>query len=414
MTFFPSDSHDKSAIHVAIASMAAVAVALGIGRFAFTPLLPAMLSAGWFDIDGSGWLASANYAGYCLGALTCGCVRWAAPKVVRFGLIATCVLTMLMAVFTQFPIWMLLRFLSGACSAWTFIFAAQWGARWLSAKGASSLVGIIYTGSGIGILLTGLAGALISEWGTPVQGWMAFSLMAAMTTVMILARYPNDDVSDEALRRDRSPQPKFRSEFHDGIDASHRRSRAVWLVLTYAVPGFGYIISATFLPVIAQAALPDSNLGDFFWPLIGLAIVPGALIAGRLPRRWDNRLMLAVCYLIQSAAILISTMSPTVLGLAVGCILLGLPFTAISYFAMCEAEYLYGHHCAGLMGYATASYGVGQIVGPLIATRSVAITGSFDAALYLAASALGGGTIVLLWRWFADSERVCRSSPGTS
>jgi MFS family permease len=76
--------------------------------------------------------------------------------------------------------------------------------------------------------------------------------------------------------------------------------------------------------------------------------------------------------------------------------LIGLPFTAITLFAMREARRLRGDDAAGLMGYATAAYGVGQIVGPLVAAPIAAHTGSFSPALWLAAGALMVGAAGLI------------------
>jgi len=72
-------------------------------------------------------------------------------------------------------------------------------------------------------------------------------------------------------------------------------------------------------------------------------------------------------------------------------VLIGLPFTAITLFAMREARRLHGDAAAGLMGYATAAYGLGQILGPLVAAPIAARTGSFTPALWLAAAVLLAG-----------------------
>jgi predicted MFS family arabinose efflux permease len=105
------------------------------------------------------------------------------------------------------------------------------------------------------------------------------------------------------------------------------------------VPGFGYIITATFLPVIARHALPPgSPWPDLFWPLFGVALMLGALGASRLPHHWDNRSLLAGCYALQAAGVASSIVWPNVGGFAVGTMLLGLPFTAITLFAMREAR----------------------------------------------------------------------------
>ena len=83
--------------------------------------------------------------------------------------------------------------------------------------------------------------------------------------------------------------------------------------------------------------------------------------------------------------------------LMVAPMLLGLPFTAITLFAMREARRLRGDAAAGLMGYATASYGLGQIAGPLVAAPIAEHTGSFSTALWIAAMALAAGAAGLAY-----------------
>ena len=111
---------------VALAGLVSLAVAMGIGRFAFTPILPMMLSDGVVDLPGASWLASANYLGYMLGALLCTLQPWlwarfrwlpalAYSTLVRAGLVATGVLTLAMAL--QLPgVWPGLRFAAGITS----------------------------------------------------------------------------------------------------------------------------------------------------------------------------------------------------------------------------------------------------------------------------------------------------------
>ncbi|HDR9155417.1 TPA: YbfB/YjiJ family MFS transporter, partial [Burkholderia vietnamiensis] len=163
-------------------------------------------------------------------------------------------------------------------------------------------------------------------------------------------------------------------------------------VALYGMPGFGYIITATFLPVIARAALPaGSPWPDLFWPMFGAALIVGAIAAARLPGHWDNRLLLAAGCTTQALGIAAGIVWPNAAGFSIGSVLLGLPFTAITLFAMREARRLHGERAAGLMGYATASYGVGQILGPLVAAPLAARFGSFSPALWVAAGALLAG-----------------------
>ena len=111
----------------AAAGLVSLAVAMGIGRFAFTPLLPMMLADGVLDLATAGWLASANYLGYLVGALLCTFQPWIwrrlgnppvpeASVLVRGGLVATALLTLGMALHLP-GMWPLLRFLAGIASA---------------------------------------------------------------------------------------------------------------------------------------------------------------------------------------------------------------------------------------------------------------------------------------------------------
>ncbi|MEJ8798219.1 YbfB/YjiJ family MFS transporter [Trinickia caryophylli] len=391
-----------SPARAALACMAALAVALGVGRFAFTPLLPVMLHAGALDLRQGGWLASSNYAGYFVGALTCAALRAEPGRVVRAGLAATVLLTLAMGVIDTFWAWALVRFVAGAVSAWTFVFASQWGLAALARRGAHAWGGVIYTGPGIGIVATGLLASVFERQGAAF-GWIGFGVICAAVTVAIwrifgTARQPRSDMTGSAARAAANAAAAGGSHATDAHDASARtrRVQSAWLVLLYGMPGFGYIITATFLPVIARQALPGSAWPDLFWPMFGAALIPGSLLAARLPVAWDNRLLLAGCYLLQAAGIALGVVFPTTAGFAVGSLLIGLPFTAITLFAMREARLLKGERAAGLMGYATAAYGIGQIAGPLVAAPIAARVGSFSPALWLAAGVLGAGAAGLV------------------
>lgn len=421
----PSDAPSRvaenhAARRAALACMVTLAVALGIGRFAFTPLLPLMLHGSAYgqpqiDIQHGGWLASFNYAGYFVGAVACAALRRVdAAHMVRAGLVLTVLLTLAMGVTSQFWVWALVRFIAGAVSAWTFVFASQWGLRRLHELGAHGWGGVIYTGPGVGIAGTGLLVSAAGGFG-PTVGWIGFGLIAAVLSAVVWSVFGGASdggaanaateraVTERAASQQAATQHAATQHAGTHQAPTHplstrvpHRADAFWLVLLYAVPGFGYIITATFLPVIARHALPGSSWPDLFWPMFGLALIVGALLAARLPLHWDNRTLLAGCYVLQAAGIALGIVWPTAGGFSLGSILIGLPFTAITLFAMREARHLRGDHAAGLMGYATAAYGIGQIIGPLVAAPIAGHTGSFSLALWLAAAALLLGAVGLI------------------
>ena len=192
-------SHEPSAsaprpIAIALAGLVALAVAMGIGRFAFTPLLPMMLHDGVVDLGGASWLATANYLGYWLGAMACALQptmwrRWGLRRplrhtaVVRAGLVATVLLTLGMAL-PGAALWPLWRGLAGVASALVFVYVSGWCLARLSALGAPALAGIIYVGPGLGITVSGLAAtAMVAGGLSAAVGWAVFALLAAALAV---------------------------------------------------------------------------------------------------------------------------------------------------------------------------------------------------------------------------------------
>jgi len=367
--------------------MLALAVAMGIGRFAFTPLLPMMLHDGVIGLPQASWLATANYLGYWLGAMACAAQPWvwarvarkglAMTGVIRLGLVATVVLTLAMA--GPWPqVWAALRFLAGVASAMVFVYTSGWCLARLAALDAPRLAGIIYVGPGLGIAVSGLsATAMVANQLSAATGWAIFG---ALSLVLTLAIWPRLQGSVTAAASTQSaPLP-----VHGAV--------MVLLVLAYGFAGFGYIISATFLPVIARQVLPGSVWLDLFWPMFGVAVAAGALLTMRLPPHWDRRHLLMACYLLQAAGVMAGMWWPTLAGFALGSLLLGLPFTAITLFAMQEVRRVRPADASVFIGLLTAAYGLGQIAGPALVAwllaRSATPQAGFDASLQVAAAAL--------------------------
>jgi hypothetical protein len=153
--------------------------------------------------------------------------------------------------------------------------------------------------------------------------------------------------------------------------------------------------------VIARASLPPASPWlDLFWPIFGVGVIVGALLATRVRIGGDLRLVLAAAYVLQAVAIAIGVGAPTATGFAVGSVLLGLPFTAITYFALQEVRRLRPLQIAGTTGLVTVVWSVGQAAGPsmvaLLLRRGGAVDAAFTLALEIAAAALVFGGLVFL------------------
>ncbi len=181
---------------MALAGAVSLAVAMGIGRFAFTPLLPMMLDDRVIDLQAASWLASANYMGYLVGALLCTFQPWIwararilpalnAPTLVRAGLAATVLLTLAMALPVA-ALWPTLRFAAGVASAVVFVFTSGWCLAQLAGQRATALGGVMYTGPGVGIVVSGVfASGMVSWHWRASTGWLVFGVLAALLAAAV-------------------------------------------------------------------------------------------------------------------------------------------------------------------------------------------------------------------------------------
>ena len=406
---------------VALAGLVALAVAMGIGRFAFTPILPMMLHDGIVDLSMASWLASANYVGYLAGAMLCTVAPWLGRQLpgswpspatrIQGGLAATAILTLAMALPlpATWPLW---RFAAGVASAVVLVYTTGWCLARLATQGRSSLGGVIFAGPGAGIVVSGLlAGALVAADRRADLAWIVFGILAAVLSASVWpifgVRPDPAPTTDGAGAAATGPRPLDRT--------AGGAIETACFSLAYGLAGFGYIVTATFLPVIARSALPGSSALDLFWPIFGAGAFAGALLSTRLRVSGDLRRLLAAAYVVQAVGISLGLVFTNEAGFALGSLLLGLPFTTITFFAMQEARRLRPLGAASTIGLLTATYGVGQIVGPPMVSallgRSADAGAGFRLSLAIAATALlaGAGLYLLMRRlWPAAAARTAR------
>jgi predicted MFS family arabinose efflux permease len=394
---------------VVLAGSASLAIAMGVGRFAFTPILPMMLHDGVVDLSRAGGLATANYLGYLVGALAAMAFprRWDHTFVIRLTLVSTVLFTALMSV-PYGEAWVALRFLAGVASAIGFVFTSGWCLTQLSGTGRS-IGSAIFTGPGAGIAVSGLAASgmtLLDLAGS--TAWLVFAALSATISATIWRIFgknskPFDAYSVGTSTRASGKVPKMEIPLFS---------------IAYGLAGFGYIITATYLPVIAKNSVPGSPLLTVFWPLFGFAAVIGSLLAARVQHTADVRLHLIASYLVQAVGVALSVIWHDAFGLALSSVLVGLPFTAISYFAMNEVRRIRSSHHARYMGLLTAVFAIGQIMGPpavgVIMRHVVNVDAGFDFALAVASIALVIGAalyvaMILLFPSERNSKIVERS-----
>ena len=271
---------------LALAGALSLAAAMGIGRFAFTPLLPLMLDENLLDVERGGWLAAANYAGYLAGALTAARMSLRAGALAVLALLATAALTAAMA-WPLAAVWLPLRFLAGAASAWVFVATSVWCLGALAQQGGSRTSGWVYAGVVSGIALAGLHCLLAAAAGVRSFAlWMqlgGLALLLALPAFWVIARLP-------------PPMGAAASRTEGGGSRVGGATRG--LVVCYGIMGFGYILPATFLPVLARTVVDDPRVFSLAWPIFGVTAALSTLLVARLLQGAKRLKTWATCQLL--------------------------------------------------------------------------------------------------------------------
>jgi MFS family permease len=370
-----------SANRVALAGLAALAVAMGIGRFAFTPVLPMMQQDAGLSVAQGGWLASANYLGYLAGALWAGAMRVRGAAAIRAGLAVIGFATLGMALDAGLIAWALLRAAAGVASAWVLIHTSAWAFEKIA--GRPILAGVLFAGVGVGIIAAGsLCVLLMANHATSTTAWQVLGIASLAVTALVW--------------------PAFHSstEKSQDIHVSHRWTwEQARLVLAYGAYGLGYIIPATFLPVMAREVVSDPAVFGWAWPVFGVAAALSTLAVTLFSGRYGNRAAWIGSHLVMALGVAAPVYWPGTGGIVLAALCVGGTFVVITMVGLQEARSVARAQAPKLMAAMTAAFAAGQIVGPLAVSAMagmVGMGGGFSIALLAASVVLLAGAALLL------------------
>jgi predicted MFS family arabinose efflux permease len=353
----------------------AMAAALGIGRFVYTPILPAMLEAlGWSKVD-AGLVASANFLGYLIGALVAGWRPFAANprRWLQIALAVSAATTLGMAATPTIATLAALRFIGGVASAFVIICASTLVLDRLAAAGRGPLSAVHFSGVGAGIVVSAAVVAALRDGQAGWQQlWLAAGLAAALMAVLAALLIGPGGANTTAMQ----------------APAERRQRGLAPMIVAYGLFGFGYVITTTFLVTIVRDAPAIRALEPWIWILFGLAAVPSVPVWQMLGRRFGLMRAFAVACLVEAIGVAASVEWVSLAGVCVAAVLLGGTFMGLTALGLMVGRSLSGGAPQQVIGMMTASFSIGQMIGPSIAGVLSEQTGSFRAASLSAAAAL--------------------------
>ncbi|WP_276807959.1 YbfB/YjiJ family MFS transporter [Castellaniella defragrans] len=416
-----------SRIPLPLAGLLALAVAMGIGRFAFTPVLPMMQADLGLSLAQGSWLASANYLGYLLGALLVTHLSWPPATLLRLGLWLVVLMTAAMGLDSHWLGWLAWRLLAGVASAWVLIGTSALCIARLNATGQTERSGVVFAGVGCGIAFAGLACMGLTLAGTTASQawlWLAAAALGGLMGASMLWRTvdaaapppPATSASDPAATTASDPAaaraaasgeppsgrppaaPTAAARQADGASA-HAVPPLHWgLILCYGVYGFGYILPATFLPAQARLLVPDPWLFSLAWPVFGLAGAVSTVMASRLARRYTRPQIWAGAQVVMAVGVLLPAIWHALPAILLAACCVGSTFMVITMVGLQEAQAAVGQAGAKRqMAAMTASFALGQLIGPIFFSLTHAWFGaSLEFALVLGTLGLLAGAVPIL------------------
>ena len=370
-----------------LAGVCCLIIAMGIGRFAYTPLLPAMQRAVGFGNELAGLVASANYLGYFLGALATTVLPASLDRrgLLRISLLASIVTTAAMAWTESAPAWIALRLVAGLASAGAFVLAGTLVMQSLQSVGQETRMGVHFCGVGLGIAFSGLLLAQAGDY----LGWRGGWTVLAVFSVALLPLCWT------------IPRPKSLATSHaTKIDAAVAVKPLAFpmqlLVIAYFLEGLGYIVSGTFLVAIIKGTPGLEAFAEYAWVAVGLTAAPSAMLWSAVLKKTGPLKALIAAHLIQAAGIVLPVFSDSLAAALVAAITFGGTFVGITVLAINLAARVAPQSSGNVIGQLTAAFGLGQILGPLAAGLIAGGGRGFDMPLLVAGGTVALGALLLL------------------
>ena len=363
----------------------APAIGLGIGRFAYSLVLPDMRDSLQWSYSSAGFMNTVNAAGYLLGALAASSLgkRYGLFAVIRIGTVACVASLLLCGVTADFTLLSIARFVTGFGAAISFVaggaLAASIGLT--HPERSAYLLSLFYAGPGMGILLSGLIAPFVLQGFGPGSWWIVWLVLGVVSVVMGLP----------LLRR--------------LIDASDHTSDApvpsikIWPMAIYLVAyfmfGAGYIAYMTFMIAYVRDGGGSAVAQSAFWCVIGVSSFAAPWAWRGVLARGQSGTAMAIILGTNAvgAAMPLLGHSPIILGISAA--VFGVAFFAVVAATTAFVRFNYPKDAwPKAIAVVTIVFGIGQTIGPIAVGAISDATGSLTSALVVSAATLAGGAVL--------------------
>jgi predicted MFS family arabinose efflux permease len=305
-------SLDVRSLYAMLAGLCASLVAIGLARFAYTPLIPALIAAKWFAPADAVYLGAANLSGYLAGALLARRLAAHIGGVVSLRIMMVlaslcCIACATPLSFTWFFGW---RVLSGLSGGVIMVLAASTILPHTPASKRGLVGGVIFAGVGLGIAASGTLVPLLLQQGLK-QSWYGLGILSAVLTVLSWKAWPSDSAATDDA-------PSHAPSRRQGLTVVRVLSAVYGLNALALVPHMVFLVD-----FVARGLGQGISAGSHYWVLYGIGAIVGPLLTGHLADRAGFGPALRVAFLIQAVAILLPALSTAPITMIVSALVVG-------------------------------------------------------------------------------------------
>jgi predicted MFS family arabinose efflux permease len=369
---------------ILIASMAPT-IGLGIGRFAYSLVLPDMRDALGWSYSAAGFMNTINAVGYLAGALLASRMirRFGLARTVRWGTLAAVISLALSAISGNFFVLSFARLLAGIGAAGGFVGGAALAATIAQSRPerANFLLSLFYAGPGVGILSSGLIAPFVLQGFGPGSWWIVWWAMTLLSVVLIMPLLLAPLDSDAAI---------------DSATPAQFSIRPVLIYLIgYFLFGAGYIAYMTFMIAYVRDGGGGAAAQSLFWSLIGVSAFVTPWVWRRVLALDRGGLTTTIILGVNAIGAALPIFGHSPLLLALSALIFGVAFFAVvgSTTAFVRFNYSPANWPTGIAAM-TISFGIGQTLGPIVVGAITDAIGSLSVALNVSAALLALGAVL--------------------
>ena len=366
-----------------LTGIAALTIAVGIGRFSYTPILPYMISELNLTTTEAGLIASSNYLGYLLGSLIPIFPQF--PKNIRsifiYSIFISIISLFAMGLTNTFEIFILIRFIHGVFSAFVLILGTSLIVSHVQKKGKIFLGTAHFSGVGLGMALSAIVvsylGFLNFTWD---ELWFSIGILAIMLSFQIIKFTPIQ-----------------KAEVKYNLKSKNKTSLGFSLItISYGLYGFGYVAFGTFISTMSRLTPGLEKTEPYVWFVVGVTGIPSVFFWNWFGSKIGNDIGLFLANLILGLGVLFSVLINNEFGIFISCILFGLSFVPITSMCLLEGQKRFSGSFIVSTAILTFSFSIGQMIGPYLSGLLTDYYNSFFFSMIISGIVLIFGSLLMI------------------